>query len=193
MFLGNLSASTERQARKGKKSKKDKDDSDDERTEPLVALKRDGDLPILFNGKDNDIPRSALMKFLQLCVEMMSDPAHHKYIVFNSEKRQIGLHLAAIDFQRDVLEYNCQIERNFGCQYLSMLGMKFPEDTEIINSAKEFMLACMQCYLKCVKLRSRLYKNGNIPSPAPNQALTKTSILEFFEACNALSKFPLKL
>jgi hypothetical protein len=199
MFLGNLSTSTERQARQGQKKgqKKSKStgekDSDDEEqstsSEPVVPLRTPNDLPLLYTGKDGqDIPRDALLRFLTLCVEMMMDPAHIKSIVLKSTKQPAGLHIAAIEFQRDVLEYNCQIERSYGCKYLSLLGQKFPDDAELIEAAKTFMFTCMRCYLKCLKLRSKLYKSRVLESPSANQSMTRKCILEFFEGCNALSK-----
>lgn len=199
MFLGNLSTSTERQARQGgKKSQKkstkaggekDSDEEEHVTSEPSVPLRGANELPILYSGKDGqEIPRSALMGFLQLCVDMMLDQSHIKSIVLKSTRQPAGLHVSAIEFQRDVLEFNCQIERNYGCKYLSMLGQKFADDNELIEAAKKFMFTCMRCYLKCLKLRSKLYKSGVLEGPAANQSMSRKCILEFFEGCNALSK-----
>ena len=61
-------------------------------------------------------------------------------------------------------------------------------DSEIIEAAQAFMYACMQSYIGCIKLRSKMYKRGEVKAPQPHNPLGRTTILEFFEACTAYSK-----
>lgn len=109
-------------------------------------------------------------------------------IINDSVESKQGLHLAAVEFQRDVLEFNFGIERNFGCKYLAMLAIHHPDDLEVIDAAKTFMFTCMRSYVNTLKYRSKMYKTGAIPRPGENEGMSRASMLEFFEGCNALSK-----
>ena len=100
----------------------------------------------------------------------------------------IGLNQAAIRFQRDVLENNFQIEKDFGCKYLSMIPVKHEGDDELINYAKEFMFTAMRSYMNALRARSFRYKSTPHLKPKATLPLTRTTILEFFEGCNALSE-----
>lgn len=122
-------------------------------------------------------------------MSMMLDKYHIREMINSSYQKKLGLHLAAIEFQRDVLENNFQIEKNYGCKYLSMLGVKHKEDTELIEAAKDFMFTCMKCYVTALKMRHKMYKSGTLQGPSSNESMSRTSIMEFFEGCNALSKF----
>lgn len=130
------------------------------------------------------------MDYFKDCAAMLLDDKNIRDVINESVVKGIGLHQIEVEFQRDVLENNFQVERDFGCQYLGSIPNRFPEDKELIEGAKDFMLGCMRGYLKAVKTRSKLFKSGAIPGPLPNQNMTRASILEFFEACNALSKEP---
>ena len=69
------------------------------------------------------------------------------------------------------LEFNFQIERNYGCRYLSMIPIKHSDDTgiqslsyiitfyllELINTGKDFMYYCMKSYLNSLKYRKEKY------------------------------------
>jgi hypothetical protein len=109
-------------------------------------------------------------------------------IIKISVDSNVGLHLAAVEFQRDVLENNFGIDRNFGCKYLSMLAVHYPDDGEVIEAAKTFMLTCMKSYVSQLKARSKMFKKGQLKKPGENESMSKNAILEFFEGCNALSK-----
>ncbi len=64
------------------------------------------------------------MDFLQQCVKMLLDEANMREMIQESATKNIGLDRVAVEFQRDVLEYNFRIERNFGCKYLSIIGQQ---------------------------------------------------------------------
>jgi hypothetical protein len=98
-----------------------------------------------------------------------------------------GLHMSAVEFQRDVLEYNFGVEKNYGCRYLATLSNHYSNDEEVIEAAKVFMFTCMKSYVNALKARSRLYKKGSMKKPSEHESMRKVSILEFFEGCCALS------
>jgi hypothetical protein len=109
-------------------------------------------------------------------------------MIHDCSENGVGLHMAAVDFQRDVLEYNFGIERNFGCKYLSMLSVNHPDDQELLDAAKDFMFSCLKNFIGALKLRAKMYKKGQLEKPRENESMSRNSILEFFEACCALSK-----
>lgn len=119
---------------------------------------------------------------------MLLHEGNIREMIDQSISKNIGLHLVAVEFQRDVLENNFQIEKNFGCTTLSLIPEKYPGDTELLDAAKAFMLACLRSFVDTLKLRSKLYKKDVIPGPSPNTPMTRQAILEFFEGCNAYSK-----
>lgn len=106
-------------------------------------------------------------------------------IIRDSEEKRVGLHMSAIEFQRDILEFNYGIERNFGVRYLSALPMRHGDDGELLDAAKNFMYAAMQSYVEGLKLRKRLRGDTLRSAGLP---MTRMDIMEFLEGCNALSK-----
>ena len=72
---------------------------------------------------------------------------------------------------------------------MSNIGNMFSNDTELINTTKRFMFICLRAYVNALKMRyAELYEN-KLP-PRNSGVIHKYEILEFFEACNALSKWP---
>ena len=49
------------------------------------------------------------------------------------------------------------------------------------------MFACLKCYLACVRLRAKKYFAGQKRTTG---GMNKTTVMEFFEACNALMAMP---
>lgn len=149
------------------------------------SLRRNRELikPILYSEELGTLPRDVLLDFLNICSKMMLLDENIDEVISDSLVKCNGLQNSAIEFQRDVLENNFQIERNFGCKYLSQLEIKHPGDLELIEAGKNFMYSAMKSYLKALKVRKeKNYKTiKNVP-------LNKVQILEFFEGCNALSK-----
>jgi hypothetical protein len=139
--------------------------------------------PILYKESSSAIPRDVLLSYLRTCGRMILDEDNIREIVEESISKKIGLQNSEIEFQRDALEYNFQIERNYGCKYLSMIPMKHGNDAELINAAKDFMFVAMRSYLNCLKYRKEKYF-GNEKS---TKMMTKIQVLEFFEGSNALS------
>jgi len=193
MLLSNLSSANEIEARK-KKSKKKKSSStaDDDAVIGNTSLKRctPGEKPIIYSAADSQIPREKLMGFLTTCAKMLFEESNMIEIIKESNSLNIGLHEMATKFQCDVLEYNYQIERVYGCKYLSMIPNMHAEDTELVEAMKSFMLAAMKGYVNTVHLRYDLYQRGEIKAPNPTLPLTRKTILEFFEACNATMSLP---
>lgn len=136
----------------------------------------------------DDIPRDVLFNFLTTCDKMMTTNYNVEEIVMDSIEKGLGLNMAAVEFQRDVLENNFQIEKNFGCRYLSMIPMKHEGDEELIDAAKGFMFTALVSYTSAMKVRSHKYRADPSLKPKAGVPLPKKAILEFFEGCNALSK-----
>lgn len=121
-------------------------------------------------------------------MKMMLSKSNVNEIVEDTFAKNIGLNQAAIDFQRDVLENNFQIEKDFGCKYLSLVPAKHEGDVELIEAAKEFMFTAMRSYLNALKARHAKYKSNPSLRPAPGTKMNKNNILEFFEGCNSTSE-----
>lgn len=149
-----------------------------------------GDKPILYDvtKTSTTIPKEALLAFLNGCVEMMLDEGNINEMINEAKRKNMGLHDVAVNFQRDVMEHNFQIEREFGCRYLATIPDNHPGDTELIDATKNFMFTALKSYLKALHQRSRRYKSGDLQAPSPSAPMTKVTILEFMEGCNALSK-----
>jgi len=193
MFLGNLSSMNEHAARKRKGAKKKTNVDDLEKTSDFPYLRRlqPGMKPIVYSSDTTgSIPREVTIEFLRTMTEMMLDERNLNEMIDESVKTHMGLHDAAVKFQRDVMEYNFQVERNFGCRYLAKIPDYHPTDTELIEAAKTFMFTALKSYLKAIKQRSSRYKDGSLTPPNPNDPMKKITILEFLEACNALMALP---
>jgi hypothetical protein len=161
----------------------DTDDTDPE----LLKVVPKGTKPILYTSAEETIPRDVLYGYLTTCSKMMVSESCVNLIVDVSLESRLALPLSAMGFQRDVLEFNFQIERNFGCQYLSAVSQKHPQDTELLEAAKSFMFTAMRSYLIALKLRKKRYDAH--PELAPRgRRFDRIDMLEFFEGCNCLSK-----
>lgn len=134
------------------------------------------------------IPRDVLLGFLNGCVEMMLDEGNLNEMINEAKRKNMGLHDVAVNFQRDVMEYNYQMERDFGCRYLATIPDNHPDDAELIKATQDFMFTALKSFLKAIHQRSRRYKSGELQAPNPTAPMSKTTILEFMEGCNALSK-----
>lgn len=94
------------------------------------------------------------------------------------------------------MEFDWNIEREFGCTYLSHLASHYPNDKEMLNAAKKFMFIAMRSYVATLKHSATLRPRPLIGSieyiqqhPLENNAssyLTKVHFYEFLEGCNAL-------
>jgi hypothetical protein len=128
-----------------------------------------------------------LLRFLTDASKILLHDTNIRNIVDRSVDKKLALNEAAVDFQRDVLEYNYQIERDHGCRSLSIIQNKYSGDDEILDAAHIFMQSCLRSYINQLKLRAKLYKKGTLIGPNPNESMSRKTILEFFEACNAYS------
>lgn len=68
------------------------------------------------------------------------------------------------------------------------VSQRFPEDTELLDAAKNFMLSCLKSFIATLKLRSKMYKKGIIDPPKAKSNFSMITYMEFFDGCNALSK-----
>jgi hypothetical protein len=75
---------------------------------------------------------------------MILCPQNIDTIVEDSISKGIPLHVAAMEYQREVLEFNFRIERQFGCVYLSSVAANFGDDEELINATAFFMYTAMR-------------------------------------------------
>lgn len=55
------------------------------------------------------------------------------------------------------------------------------------STASGFMFACLKCYVACVRYRAKKYYIGQKRTTG---GMNKTTVMEFFEACNALMAMP---
>ena len=55
------------------------------------------------------------------------------------------------------------------------------------STASGFMFACLKCYVACVRYRAKKYYVGQKRTTG---GMNKTTVMEFFEACNALMAMP---
>ena len=151
--------------------------------------KRGENGPLLYGGgtgAPGDLPapqREVIMSYFQVCSELMLDPESIEHILGQAESTGRALQQVAMEFQREVMEFNFLIEPNAGCTYLSKLTNLFPSDHELIEAAKAFMFTCLRSFLEAIKLRSTRIKVLRATG-----GFSKLSMMEFFEACNAKSE-----
>ena len=157
---------------------------------PHLRRNKPGELPILYaaDKEGGAIPREVLLNFLNTMCEMMLDEGNINQNINEGQQKNMGLQDVAVHFQRDVMEYNFQIERNFGCRYLASVPEHYPGDTEVIETTQKFMFHAIRSYLNSLHQRSRRYKNGSLQPPNPHQKMSKLTIMEFLEGCNVLSE-----
>ena len=131
------------------------------------------------------VPRELVLRFFRECSLMMETRANVEEIVDVSWKTSTPLHAAAMEFQKDVMEFNFQIERQFGCQYIAVLNNS--DDEDIVEAASDFMFTCLKCYLACLRLRAKKYYKGQRRATG---GMARATVMEFFEGCNALMAMP---
>jgi hypothetical protein len=131
------------------------------------------------------VPRDLVLRFFRECATMMETRANVEEIVDISWKTSTPLHVAAMEFQKDVMEFNFQIERQFGCQYIAVLNNS--DDEDIVEAASDFMFTCLKCYLSCLRMRAKKYFKGQRRTTG---GMAKATVMEFFEGCNALMAMP---
>lgn len=134
--------------------------------------------------KESLIPRDILLDYLFTCSAMILEKENILEIIQIAVDSNIGLQAAAVVYQQDVLEYKYHIERTLGCLMLSRIPQMYSNDLEMINASNIFIFSAMRSYLLLLNIRGKQQGIGKI-----NQGdFPSMHILEFFEACNALSK-----
>ena len=118
----------------------------------------------------------------------MKSTAEECFNKWNKKKENgPGLHLICMEFQRDEMENNFKIDRNFGSKYLGMIPMHSPDDIELNNIASEFILNAMVLYINTLKVRK---ESLAVKALRKTGKLSVTFLNEFFEGCNALMALP---
>lgn len=202
MFLGGLSTTTERKARKESGSQKSKVDSSSSSVFRMNAVEaalpgattpsgvprrlRKGVLPVIYSATNPDIPREVMLRYFIETSRMILDETNMVEMIEEASRGVKGLETVAAEFQREILEYNFQIERNYGCRHMSALPDVAAGDTELLNAGVDFVRTCQRAYVELLRLRRRR-TGDDLRTTGP---MPRTSICEFFEGCNALMGLP---
>lgn len=144
-----------------------------------------GENPIIYSNANPVIPKTVILRFLIECSEVIINPASVGAIVDENESRKSLLYQNVVEYQREYLERNFAVEKEFGSRFLSDLPDSYKSDASLIHEYKKFSLAFLRCFLLALQLRGE--RNGCLRRTTGN--LTKENMLEFFEGCNALSEF----
>ena len=123
-----------------------------------------------------------MYNYLTKITEFILDRGNIEFIVEDCRGNDVMLHGSAMEFQRDILEYNFQIEREFGCEEMSKIPLVQDTDRELNEAAREFMYCAMKAFLQAIDIRHELY----LKTPKTSGGMLKKDVLEFAEACNAL-------
>jgi hypothetical protein len=190
MFLSNVGNSKKNKSTTPKKAKDNTEDApsvmtkvEDQDTKKTFEKKVD----IKFREGGAGIPRDNLIEFLVGCSEKMGQVENIVSAVEKSKVSGVPLHQVSMEFQRDIMEYDYGIERNYGCRYLAKVPQSFPGDKELIAHGKEFIFACMNFFLNCIEERAKIFEGKPLKTSG---TMPIESIHEFFEACNALMQRP---
>lgn len=116
---------------------------------------------------------------------MLNDEKYVELILTQNLSTNIEMSRCSVIFQTTVMEKMFQIEKGFGCKYMSSIQEVFALDEPMLNAAKAFTYATIKCYVRLLRLRRQ--RSGT--TLRRTGGMTKTMFLEFFEACNALSKY----
>ena len=147
--------------------------------------------PIVYTN-DKAVTEEVLLTFFKNCSIMLMDMENIKIIVDESEASKVPLFITSMEYQKDVLERNFQVEREYGVKQMGLVSKNYPDNTELINAASNFMLVAMESYVEQLKYRAaerfkRIRKDtGKDAVLRTGGGLSKTDFLEFLEGCNAL-------
>ena len=145
-----------------------------------------GTVPIEYKSDNSEpLSRDQIYGFWKACGSMLLDLKIIRKIVEQSEATSRPLHLAAIDFQRTVMENNFGIEPDYGCQQMGMAAMTYPDDKELQNGASGFMRVAMHSFVEQLKVRASIRTIKGIQLRTTG-GFTRSQLLEFFEGCNSV-------
>jgi hypothetical protein len=127
-----------------------------ENTHPHKDVIEKGVVPIKYDvSRAEPIPRDVIYDFWRACGSMLLDKNIIKKIVNSScDGSGRALHLAAIDFQRSVMEYNFGIEPDYGCNQMGLAASNYPDDSELQDGAAGFMRIAMHSFIEQLKIRA---------------------------------------
>ena len=153
---------------------------------PLIRVPIGERQPIRFSDT-MEIPRDILLSYLYTCSRIILSSTGMDEI-FSDYKSQsnFGLHDIAVKYQQDILEYNFNIEKKYGCKILSQIPSLYPNDLELQDAALSFIYSAMKSYLKMLLLRHQSLHMSSNKFPIISGELSRVTIMEFFEGCNAL-------
>ncbi len=189
MFLGSaLSSSSERKTASPRGGNARLKESPKHEIKEEHKRKQSDKLDVLYkNEVGSELTRDIILRYLLEIPSIITEPYNIDEIVEDSVNSGKPLHLTAMEFQRDILEFNYQIERNYGCDYMSRIPNEFKNDTELNIAARDFMMAAMKSFTKAIDVRKAKYIGNKLKTSG---GMTRDTILEFLEACNATMSLP---
>ena len=163
--------------------------STSEAATPLIRTPTNQRQDIIYQN-NIEIPRDVILNYLLTSVAIITSPDGIQDIIndyqIQSSRQPIGLHEICVNYQLDLLENNFQIERKYGSLHMSKISGLYEHDDEMMTAISNFVYSAMKSYLLVLNHRFKhVYHCHKIASGS----LQRHTILEFFEACNSLSKF----
>jgi hypothetical protein len=170
---------------------------EDSSEEDMKTRKRlpQGSLPILYS-EERSATEEVLLEFFCAGAKMLLMKENIVEIVQESNATNTPLYLQSMNFQKDVLERNFQIEREYGCKQLSMVYVNFPDNVELRDASAKFMMAAMESYTEQVKYRAaqrfkKIRQNtGKDDVLRSAGGMSKQDLMEFFEAVCSTTCLP---
>ncbi len=189
MFLGStLSSSSERKTTSPRGVNSRSKESSKHEIKEEHKRKISDKLPIIYKNEEGSyLTRDIILRYLLEIPVIITEPYNIDEIVEDSINSGKPLHLTAMEFQRDILEFNYQVERNYGCEYMSKIPNEFANDLELNIAARDFMMAAMKSFTKAIDVRKEKYIGVKLKTSG---GMTRDTILEFLEACNATMSLP---
>lgn len=115
-------------------------------------------------------------------IETLSLESTYDDLLNRSETENIPLDAANVLLQTDAMENIFHIEKQFGCKYLAQLPESNRSDPELVEMGKHFTYASVEGFVNAIRYRKR--KQGL--SLRTTGGMSRFTLLEFFELCNAL-------
>ena len=151
-----------------------------------VSRKSPASTGIIYNAELGSIPRNVVLDFLNECSAQLMDQNTIRNIVQKYSETHEPLQTLIVEYQRNVLEFQFNIEKDFGCRYLSLIPRNFAGDKELENAAKRFMFVCMKAFVDALRLHGAEY----VITLKTDGGMTPDVMSDFFEGCNALMTLP---
>jgi hypothetical protein len=167
-----------------------------ERAHNSMTLVPQGTLPIVYTSDETPVGAETMKKFFDQTSRMLMNKSNQLVIIEASRVNDNALYKQSMEFQRDILEYQFQIERKYGVNILGRIQHIYPDDMELIDAAQDFMCAAMRAYVEMIKLKcaqdfARIRgASKSAPLLKSTGLMTRNQLLEFFECINATMSLP---